>query len=205
MIQYIIERVGRVFSRDSIVLATSDLPSDDSLEVFAKEQRIKCFRGSLEDVATRFYNAARNERWDYAVRINGDNIFVDVHLLGAMKAIAIEGDYDFISNVKERSFPKGMSIEIVDLEFYKSVLPEIQKDKRYFEHVTSFLYEFDGKGKHYYVMNTEIPELAGIQLAMDTKEDFERAELIIANFVESHEEYNLKELSKILLDYKNEK
>lgn len=205
MIQYIVERVAKVFSLDSIVLATSDLHSDDPLEQFARSLEVKCYRGSLEDVASRFHNAAMEEKWDYAVRINGDNIFVDTNLLEHMKCLALHAKFDFISNVKERTFPKGMSIEIVNTGFYGKLLPEIRENPMYFEHVTSFLYEHENRGRYHYVMNTEVPELAGVQLAMDTEEDFLRTEKIMVNFSGSHLNYNLKELSNILLERTNAK
>jgi hypothetical protein len=63
---------------------------------------------------------------DYAVRINGDNIFTPWDILSQMIAIAKTDNYQFISNgvndlhnyqltrnSKQRNFPKGMNIEII--------------------------------------------------------------------------------------------
>ncbi|MEN0047251.1 MAG: hypothetical protein AAF806_09350 [Bacteroidota bacterium] len=198
VLEYIFERLLTVLDRSQLVLATSDEGSDDPIENFAIERGIKCFRGSLENVSERFYQAAKQQGWDYAIRINGDNIFTDTKVLRDMIAIVEKGQYDFVSNVKGRSFPKGMSIEIVSLDYYAQQLPKIENDSNYKEHVTLYLYEHDKGRKHYYFMNTQFPEAAGIQLALDTPEDFERSKRLIAQFRQPHYLLNLADLLKYL-------
>lgn len=198
VLEYIIERLLVVFDRSQLVLATSEESSDDPIAHFAKEQKIQCFRGSLENVADRFYQAAKQQNWTHAIRINGDNIFTDTQVLKEMIAIAETGEYDFVSNVKGRSFPKGMSIEIVDLNYYAQQLPKINDDPNYSEHVTLYLYEHDEGQKHYYFMNTQLPEAAGIQLALDTPEDLERSKRLIAQFEQPHYLINLADLLNYL-------
>jgi spore coat polysaccharide biosynthesis protein SpsF len=194
ILQYIVERTAQVFDKKDIVLATSLDPSDDAIEAFAISAGIQCYRGSLANVAERFYNAGSGRGWDYAVRINGDNIFVDIPLLQEMKNIAETGQYDFVSNVKGRTYPKGMSIEILRLDHYNEVLEAIKNSKDYQEHVTLYMYDNDADCNYHYVKNLSLPEAAGIQLALDTKDDFEMATNIISHFQKSHTEYNLEEV-----------
>lgn len=198
VLQYILERIMRVFDNENIVLATSDQYFDDPIAEFAKVQGVKCYRGSLNNVAERFYNAALINGFDYAVRINGDNIFVDTELLMEMKGIALCGKYDFISNVKNRSFPRGMSIEIVRLNYFFNSMTIIQKTEKYKEHVTLCFYELFDEGHHFYVINKELPEASDIQLALDTDEDLIRCTKIIERFELPHWNYNLKGIYKIL-------
>lgn len=190
---YIIERLSEVFSPDEIILATSQEKSDDPIATFASEYGINCFRGSLENVAQRFYEAGKTQKWDYLIRINGDNIFVDIPLLKKVKSLSELGKSDFISNVKDRTFPKGMSVESVRFLFYESLLPVIYTSDYYKEHVTIYLYEKQQPNFHF-IYNTELPEAAGIQMALDTKEDFERTEYLLSQFQESHLNYNMKEI-----------
>ncbi|MEL6942907.1 MAG: hypothetical protein AAFO82_09580, partial [Bacteroidota bacterium] len=140
VLEYIIERLLVVLEPSQLVLATSEEASDNPIADFAKKQGIQYFRGSLENVSDRFYQAAKAQNWDYAIRINGDNIFTDTQVLKEMITIAVKDEYDFVSNVKGRSFPKGMSIEIVNLDYYARQLPKIENDPRYREHVTLYLY-----------------------------------------------------------------
>jgi spore coat polysaccharide biosynthesis protein SpsF len=193
---YIIERLNRVVPQTDIVLATSEEASDDPIAEFAAQNNINCFRGSLDNVADRFYKAALTQGWDYAVRINGDNIFVDTDVLTGMINIVQTGDYDFVSNVKGRTFPKGMSVEIISLKYYASLLPQINASAAYREHVTLCIYDQDPE-RHFYYLNTTLPEASGIQMALDTSEDMERTKKIISCFTQEHWRYNMKEIFTI--------
>jgi spore coat polysaccharide biosynthesis protein SpsF len=197
VLTYIIERLMQVVNKEEIVIATSSEAGDDPIAAYANEIGVGCFRGSLDNVAERFYLAGKSRDWKFAVRINGDNIFVDTEVLAEMFSIATTGKYDFVSNVKERTFPKGMSIEIVRLSYFESVLKDINGNAGYREHVTLYLYEH-GLGSHYYYMNEIIPEAAGIQMALDTPEDLARSRTIIEKFSQPHWQYNIKEIMSIL-------
>lgn len=198
VLQYIVERVTRVLKKEEVVIATSNEHTDDAIEHFAGEINISCYRGSLENVAERFYNAASGKGWEYAVRINGDNLFADVELLKEMIEFTSEHNYDFVSNVKDRTYPKGMSIEIVKLDYYKKLLLHIRQSSLYREHVTNYMYEHEAGQNFYYYKNTALPEAAGMQLALDTKEDFERSESIIKHFAKPHWTYNMKAMLEVM-------
>jgi spore coat polysaccharide biosynthesis protein SpsF (cytidylyltransferase family) len=196
ILSYIVERVLQVFDKNQIVLATSDEKTDDPIDAYAKRNNLNCYRGSLNNVAQRFFNAAIENDFDYVVRINGDNIFLDINLLKELKEKTIKGSYDFISNVKDRTYPKGMSIEIIRVKYYAKWMGKIQESERYKEHVTLFFYE--NEANHFYKINTSLEEMKGIQLALDTKEDFERTTSLINLFTEEHWNYNLKEIYQLL-------
>lgn len=192
ILQYIYERVRQVFPAENIVVATSAEASDDPIADYCQANDIQVYRGSLDNVAQRFYEAAATYDWDVAVRINGDNIFVDTDLLASMTTTMSTHSYDFLSNVKDRTFPKGMSIEMVRLAYYRSRLDGIENSSAYREHVTLALYEAPSMdGDYHFVYNEALPEAAAIQLALDTPEDFARTKAIIAAFTEPHYQCNL--------------
>ncbi|HEY0740158.1 MAG TPA: hypothetical protein VGD40_01815 [Chryseosolibacter sp.] len=192
-LRYIVERVERVVPKNNIVIATSTQESDDPIAKFASACGVCLFRGSLQNVAERFLQAGMEAGFDYIVRINGDNIFVDIPLLAEMIEFASHGQYDFLSNVHKRTYPKGMSVEIVSAPYYKSQMPVINSNPSYQEHVTNYLYELKNN-RFYFFYNQNLPEAAGIQLALDTPEDFERSQAIIASFAHEHWKYNLAEI-----------
>lgn len=205
VLEYIIERVNQVFSLENIVLATSSESSDDPIASFAESNGVGLYRGSLDNVSRRFYEAAHEKGWEYAIRINGDNIFMDINLLKKVNELAITQKFDFISNVKGRTFPKGMSVEAVKMNHYESVLSLIENDENYREHVTLYLYEHDEHKKYHYILNTDLPQVAGIQMALDTQEDFDRSQQIIAQFQKAHYYYNLEEIYNIIQNTSYEK
>lgn len=201
VLSYIIEKVEQVVSNERIIVATSTEASDNAIVEFAEGYGVSCYRGSLENVAKRFYEASRNLECQYACRINGDNIFLDIHVLQQMLEKAQTGEYDFLSNVKDRTFPKGMSVEIVNLNYYRKLLPEINANAYYREHVMVYLYDTLEKRRHFYLKNTAMPDAGGLQLALDTPEDFNRASWIIDNIDIPHYQISMRELLKINSNY----
>lgn len=180
----------------SIVVATSIEETDDPIWKFCAENNILCYRGALDNVAERFMLCAGKYSFDYATRINGDNIFVDIPTLKEITRLAETGSYDFISNVKDRTFPRGMSIETVRTSYFEECYGQFENEGHY-EHVTLFLYQNDSGKNHYYHYNDICPEAAGVQMAIDTEEDFALVEKIIDNFTADHTMYGLKEIFAI--------
>ncbi len=197
VLSYIIERLKTVVPTQQIILATSSNKSDDVLANYAKDIGIACFRGSLEKVALRFYEAAQQLNCTYACRINGDNIFLDPAVLATMVQEAQQGQYHFLSNVKARTFPKGMSVEIVAMAYYQKHLTTILNSAYYTEHVMVYLYELAAADAHFYLENKELPEAAGLQLALDTPEDFERSQWILQNLKVPHTQADLRKIAAL--------
>ncbi|MCP1663261.1 spore coat polysaccharide biosynthesis protein SpsF [Methanocalculus sp. AMF5] len=197
VLKYIIERLETVFNKKSMVIATSLDTSDDAIEEFAHKEGIDCYRGSLENVALRFYEAAAQKGWEYAIRISGDNVFVNLEAIVAMLNELERNDYIFLSNKKDQTFPTGMSVEIVKMDYYQLKLRSICEEDRFKEHVTMYFYERDNPKKHYYYYNTLVPEAAGIELALDTPNDFYKISTIINGFTKPHWDYYLKEIFDI--------
>ena len=193
ILQYIVERIEKVVPRKQIVVSTSEEKTDDPIIAYCEANDLNYFRGSLNNVSERFLKCAQEYNFDYTTRINGDNIFVDISLLEKMATIAETGQYELISNLKNRTFPKGMSIEIVRTDYYAERFKTFSTPDD-FEHVTINLYQNEEAEKYFYAMNTFCPEAGGIQLAIDTPEDFSLASKIISNFAGSHLNYGLSEV-----------
>lgn len=187
---HIINRVSSVIDPSQIVLATSDEASDDALETFARERDIRCYRGSLTRVGERFEGALSMLNVDYGIRMNGDNVFLDPALLKTVIAECELGEFDFISNVLGRTFPKGMSVEAVRHSYYRERLPQIKADAYCNEHVMVCLYDESEPVNHMYIKNIELPEAAGIQLALDTPDDWNRSVWMMENMPNG--KYDLK-------------
>lgn len=199
IIQHIYDRVAQIVPKENIVITTSTEASDDVIEEYCKENDLKYFRGDLNDVAKRFLDVGVANKWDYVTRINGDNLFIDLETVSTMVEIAQENKFDFISNVKGRTFPYGMSVELVNVAFYKQLYTTvIANNDGYKEHVTLCLYENEDLGKIHFHYNTKFPEAKGWKFAVDTQEDFDRVEKIMNKITD---DYSLVELINA---YKNE-
>jgi len=192
-LQHTYDRLTGLFDKKDIVVATSTEDSDDKIETYCAKNDIKCYRGDLLNVAQRFCNAATFHELDYAFRVNGDNILLDLTIFEEAMRFARIQKYDFISNVKNRTYPKGMSVELLRIKYFLSVLPEISRDKNLKEHVTLFLYESE-KGNYHFIYNKELPEAQGIDLALDTEEDFHVISKIITLLGSKYSDYGLEDI-----------
>ncbi len=200
VLQHIVNKITKVVPKENIIIATSEEKTDIPIVDYCKQKGLNYYRGSLNNVSLRFLEAAQKYNLDFAVRINGDNFFVNYPLLDEMINIATNNNYDFVSNVKGRTFPKGMSIEIVKTQFYKQMYSQFSSEGD-FEHVTIYLYNNDEKiPDKKYIYNNSVPEAAGIQLSIDTKEDFDRT-IYIYNNLKDKDSFDLNEIYKLYKDF----
>lgn len=202
MIQIIVERISHVVPVSSICVATSEDPTDDIIQEWCKSRGITCFRGSLDNVSMRFMNAFSMMGWDYAARINGDNLFVEMNALKRLLDIAKENRYDFLCNTHKKTYPQGMSVEVVRTDFYKQSYSSFQSPED-FEHVTYYFHHQDA-GEAYYLYNEDCPEIAKVKFAVDEKKDLDLCKLIYSNFTSSHLSYTVCEIASIYNSLKKE-
>lgn len=123
-----------------IVVATSKSKSDDPLEKYCKSKKITVYRGSQNNVALRFYNLLKKNRCNYFVRVSGDSPLIDFRLIDNMAKYSKKLNFDIITNLMPRTFPKGHSVEIIKTKIFLKYFGNI-KDKFDREHVTPFFYK----------------------------------------------------------------
>ena len=192
ILQRIINRLDLI-NNTEIIVATSDQDTDQPIEDFCEQNGIQYYRGSLNNVSQRFNNAALSIDLDYAIRINGDNLFINIENIEVMLEDVKSNPIDFYSNVKGRTFPYGMSVEILKTSFYNALLPSLNNDY-YQEHVTIYLYENDDIGRRKYFYNNKHPEMQGIRLAIDEEKDLHLAEKILTNLGDKDNSYTFEDL-----------
>ena len=190
----IARRIGSHAPELPLAVATSTEPSDNIIEKECNRLGVKCFRGSLDNVARRLLDCARENDWDYVVRINGDNLFADFESLHAMLAVTKSGAYDLVTNVCGRTFPAGMSVEILRTRLLASRIAEFTKSEE--EHVTSYFYRREQAHRVYVYKNERYPEASKLNLAIDTPHDLKRAEEIAASASMPVERLGLEEILK---------
>lgn len=202
LLLYLLERLSRSKHLSEVVVATSTEPSDDPLELFCKEQGVRCYRGSLIDPSARIAEAlmdkAQNQQiknqssYSYFARICGDSPLYDADVLDRAIEIAVENRLDIATNVNPRSYPKGQSVEIIRTQFFLDELPKITSlDDR--EHVTRAFYRGLIPAKY---ENLSCPEgdLSQINFCVDYQEDLLRIQKILAKLAKPHVECNTAEL-----------
>ncbi len=178
LIGHVLSFCQKIDGIDSIALATSNRLVDAPLSEFAKINGIACIRGSLDNVAERFLSTMIALDLDVAVRVNGDSPLNDPNLISEGIRRFKQGSFDLVSNVPKRTYPFGVSVEIIGrnaMEYACSVM----NDQQHREHVTKYFYDHKEKFK-IFTMTSGEPAFAGVQLAVDTREDLDRINWIIS-------------------------
>jgi len=135
-----IERIRRSALIDQLLLATSTDPTDDPIERLCRENTIPCFRGSLNDVLDRFYQAAKPVRPDHVVRLTGDCPLTDYRLIDEIISFHLQGRFDYTSNTLDPTYPDGLDIEIVRFTCLEEAWREAALPSQR-EHVTPFIHQ----------------------------------------------------------------
>ena len=142
----VIDRVSQSNKITKIVIATSSKSDDDAIELFCNEEGIECLRGDLDNVANRFFEVLINKRESSFVRINGDSPLIDPGIIDIAIDKFNNSNYDIVTNVFPRTFPKGQSVEVISAQaFFELIESGLNNDQK--EHVTKKFYDLPDKFK----------------------------------------------------------
>jgi spore coat polysaccharide biosynthesis protein SpsF len=150
MLQHVIERTQRARSLDAVVVATTTDDADRPVADFCTSARVPCFRGSPQDVLDRYYQVAKAQAAEIAVRITGDCPLIDPALIdrtvqlvnepGSLDASSVDFACNRLPPPFTRTFPIGLDVEVCTFAALERAWREAgQPFQR--EHVMPFLYE----------------------------------------------------------------
>src|SRR5215831_8692767 len=140
MLERQIERVRRSRRMDRLTVATSTDASDDAIAALCQALTVDCFRGSLEDVLDRFYQAARQYAPRAVVRLTGDCPLTDPRVIDELIETHCREGYDYTANVlPPRQIPDGLDVEVIAMSCLETTWREAKLPSER-EHVTPFIY-----------------------------------------------------------------
>lgn len=139
LLEYTIERLKQSIYIGKIIVATSTEKSDDPVVQYCMSNKIEVFRGDLQNVARRYYEAVRYYKLKQFIRVTADSPLIDTHIIDAGIEVFQQGKHDIVTNIQHRSFPKGESFEIHHAEIFTKYFPKFQTAEE-FEHVTPYFY-----------------------------------------------------------------
>lgn len=108
---HLLDRLKEVQTAELIV-ATTVQPEDNVIEHLCRSQDIACLRGDEEDVLSRYVTAAQHYQLEIIVRITGDCPLMDPLMVAKMIQQFQQNSYDYYSNLRPRTFPRGLDCEI---------------------------------------------------------------------------------------------
>ena len=136
MLLHQLDRVRRARSLDALVVATSTDASDDAIAQLCAAEGVGVFRGSLNDVLDRFYQAALPHGPRAVVRLCGDCPLADAELIDRVVEFFQSNDFDLAG---AENIPDGLDVEIVRFDVLENAwhIATLPSDR---EHVTLFVH-----------------------------------------------------------------
>ena len=193
----LIERLRKVKLINEIVVATTSSKSDDIIVDFCKENNVKVFRGSEEDVMGRVIGAAESVLGDVIVEITGDCPLIDPSVVDQFITIFLANKAEYVSNSIVRSYPDGMDVQVFSLEILKKSY-KLTNEKLDREHVTLHIRNNPNLFSHLNIIappEIYYPELG---LTLDEKDDYILISKIFENLYSSDKFFSCHEIVKYL-------
>ena len=138
VLAHVIERCCHAGKVDQVVVATTGLPEDDRVVQIARDYNVEFYRGSKDDVLSRYYQAARRFQADPIVRITADCPLLDPSLIDRVIQLKEETGADYASNTVERTFPRGVDVSVFSFATLEK-MHQLAKESWQREHVTPFV------------------------------------------------------------------
>ena len=183
MLWHVVSRCLNSKTADKVVVATTTNLEDNAVERFCKENNFLYYRGSLDNVLSRYYEAAKQFGADTIVRVTSDCPLIDPKIINLCVEALKKTGADYLSNINpDRTFPRGLDVEAFTFAALEKAHGEA-KDSYEKEHVTPYIWE---NKKNEFKIGPAVkanPEYArNYRLTVDYPEDFELMEKIYSKF-----------------------
>lgn len=135
-----LKRILQAKTVDKVKIATTDEEGSRFIVAVADKVGVEYFKGSVDDVLSRFYGTAEPEKPAYVIRLTSDCPLIDPNVIDAVVTYALEHpEYDYVST-DPASFPDGLDTEVMKFSALEKAYNEASlKSER--EHVTPYIWK----------------------------------------------------------------
>lgn len=177
ILEIIINRIKRSKYVDEVIVATTYNVEDDAIVDLCKKVGSEIYRGSENNVFSRYLQASKLFEGNVIVRVTGDNPLTDPEIMDQMihDHLITGSDYTYPENV-----PVGLGCEIVSYNSFDSLGKEkLTRSEK--EHVTLFIRNNPKKFKiNNFKFKFDTPNK--YRCTVDTQEDLSFIEQIYEEF-----------------------
>jgi spore coat polysaccharide biosynthesis protein SpsF len=191
-----IERVRRSALIDTLVVATSDDAADDPLAALCARLGTACYRGRLDDVLDRFYQAALAYQPSHVVRLTGDCPLTDPAVIDGAIGLCLASGCDYVSNAgAPATFPDGLDVEVMRFSALEAAWREARLGSER-EHVTPFLYAHPER----FALRpfTNPVDLSQLRWTVDEAADFELVRVIYESLYPTNPAFATDDILRLL-------
>lgn len=164
---------------DDILIATTTNLEDDAIEIFCKEKKIKCFRGSDWDVLDRYYHAAKPFNPTNIIRLTSDCPLHHYTVVDFVIEEYIKSGKDYFSNSNHEPdyLEDGFDVEVFSFKALETAWMEANLLSER-EHVTPFIKNSGKFSCGWRKYNNDYH----YKLSVDSDSDFKAVEKIFNSF-----------------------
>ena len=201
MLQTVVGRVHGSKKINGVVVLTSDETIDDAVEIHCKSFGVEVFRGPLDDVLTRYYQAAQKyNRPNAIVRVTADCPFIDPAVIDSMLDNFFASGLDYLANTAPPpgTFPDGLDVEIFTFDALEKAYIEARLPSER-EHVTFYFWK---SGKFKTSRFDLSHDYSNFRFTIDYKEDYNLLSPIHKELSRENILFNLDSLIKYVTDNK---
>lgn len=197
VLEHDVDRLKQVKNIDEIIIATTELERDDSIVEECKRLNVNYFRGSEENVLSRYYYAAKENNADVVVRVTSDCPLIDPEVSSRIIDFYFKNreKYDYVSNTIDRTYPRGLDTEVFSFKALERAFKEatLERDK---EHVTPYIW--DNPEKFRLAQYKNDLDYSYLRWTLDTKEDYELINEIYKELYDGKNKFYLDDILKLL-------
>ncbi|MEO6632155.1 MAG: glycosyltransferase family protein [Mucilaginibacter sp.] len=141
-----VERLKMVRHNVQLVVATSHKGEDDVIEYESLKMGVACFRGDLNNLLDRHYQAAKLFGAGIVLKIPSDCPLIDPAVIDDVLDFyfANSNKYDYVSNLHPATYPDGNDVEIMTIDCLKRAWQVAVKPME-LEHTTPYIWENPGR------------------------------------------------------------
>lgn len=199
MLSHQIARLKHVKTPHKLIIATSKLASDDGIERLCQELNVSCFRGPLDDVLDRYYQAAKannpNDTVKTIVRVTGDCPVIDSEIIDNVIELFHQTGADYCSNCDPATLPDGLDVEVFTFAALTKAWNEAKKTSER-EHVTPYI---RNNKTIFTCVNYVYPnDLSHYRLTVDEDVDFDLITHIYQALYPVKQDFNLNDIVTFL-------
>ncbi len=201
LLEHHLERLGRCRTLDALVLATTVNATDDPLEALGRRLGLPVFRGSEQDVLSRFAGAAAEAGADIVVRVTSDCPLIDPALVDGLVAAFLAGrgevpPLDYLS-IDTSLLPRGLDAEA----FTRAALDEAAEqaaDPAEREHVTPYIYRRPGRFRLGRPLRPDGAGPVELRWCVDEPADFELVRRLLEALLPENPTFGWQDCCKVL-------
>ncbi|MCG5102597.1 cytidylyltransferase domain-containing protein [Oceanobacillus alkalisoli] len=199
LLEYQIERMTRAETIDEIVIATTTKDTEQPIVDLCEKLKIKHYRGSEEDVLSRYYEAATKYDAEIVLRITSDCPIIDPKVIDEVCNYYINNyeEVDYVANTIERTYPRGMDVSVFSYNLLKEVHENAVEDADR-EHVTRYIYNRPDRYKLESYKKEK--DYSVHRWTVDTKEDLELVTKIIETLYPVNKYFTMEDCIRLLND-----